>query len=370
MFQEQLFRREQGFSKTRKHVESSYVYDALRSYELSRKYFQKLSFTAGVNSIDLEETENRYLLAGYANGGTSIFDTYILQPENTIPAVAFTDRMLSQQRVMESIDGVQWYPQDTGMFLTLSSDRTVRVWDTNEMEVAECFGFKDDTYSFHLSKARKHSLIAVGCHDKSVYLVDMKSGSKSHTIKGHNGFVYCVKWSPRNRNILISASSNGEIFIWDVRKARPYLDNLRCIQNKAHNGSINGLQFTADGLHLLSLGMDNRVRLWDLSTFARVKIDYGFINNESGKIVQMSCTKELSKNLFFVPSSVDVNVFEILTGKSCGALTGHFQSVNACCFAPTFQELYTCAADSLILQWKSTKNNTSLSMQLHEDNWI
>lgn len=35
--------------------------------------------------------------------------------------------------------------------------------------------------------------------------------------------------------------------------------------NTAHNGKVNGLCFTSDGLHLLTVGTDNRMRLWNSS---------------------------------------------------------------------------------------------------------
>ena len=31
----------------------------------------------------------------------------------------------------------------------------------------------------------------------------------------------------------------------------------------AHNGHVNGLRFTSDGLFLVSFGTDNQLRLWD-----------------------------------------------------------------------------------------------------------
>lgn len=41
----------------------------------------------------------------------------------------------SRGNIQYSTDAVQWYPHDTGIFLTISADRVVRAWDTNEMEV-------------------------------------------------------------------------------------------------------------------------------------------------------------------------------------------------------------------------------------------
>jgi len=33
---------------------------------------------------------------------------------------------------------------------------------------------------------------------------------------------------------------------------------------RAHSGAVNSLCFTPDGLSLLSFGLDNRLRLWDM----------------------------------------------------------------------------------------------------------
>ena len=34
-----------------------------------------------------------------------------------------------------SIEAVQWYPRDNGMFITSSLDKSVKVWDSNTLQV-------------------------------------------------------------------------------------------------------------------------------------------------------------------------------------------------------------------------------------------
>ena len=36
--------------------------------------------------------------------------------------------------------------------------------------------------------------------------------------------------------------------------------------NTAHNGRVNGLCFSGDGLYLITMGTDDRMRLWNSST--------------------------------------------------------------------------------------------------------
>lgn len=35
-----------------------------------------------------------------------------------------------------SVETVQWYPHDTGMFTSSSFDKTLKVWDTNTLQVS------------------------------------------------------------------------------------------------------------------------------------------------------------------------------------------------------------------------------------------
>jgi len=38
-----------------------------------------------------------------------------------------------------SVETVQWYPYDTGMFTSSSFDKTLKIWDTNTLQVREKF---------------------------------------------------------------------------------------------------------------------------------------------------------------------------------------------------------------------------------------
>uniref|UniRef100_A0A8C8ZNX0 ERCC excision repair 8, CSA ubiquitin ligase complex subunit n=1 Tax=Prolemur simus TaxID=1328070 RepID=A0A8C8ZNX0_PROSS len=60
-----------------------------------------------------------------------------------------------------SVETVQWYPHDTGMFTSSSFDKTLKVWDTNTLQIADVFTFEETVYSHHMSPvATKHCLVA------------------------------------------------------------------------------------------------------------------------------------------------------------------------------------------------------------------
>ena len=82
------------------------------------------------------------------------------------------------------------------------------------------------------------------------------------------------------------------------------------------------------------------------------QIDYGLVENTSRRIVKIACAQDLPNNLTYIPSGVYIKVFEILTGRSYGILAGHFQNVNACCFAPTRQ-----VSSKKIILWVAYKSS-------------
>ena len=70
-------------------------------------------------------------------------------------------------------------------------------------QVADKFTFSGLVYSHHMSHiAHRHCLIAVAAGRSTVKLVDLKSGSASHQLKGHNSSVYAVQWSMREEFLL------------------------------------------------------------------------------------------------------------------------------------------------------------------------
>lgn len=130
---------------------------------------------------------------------------------------------------------VQWYPVDTGAFVSSASDGSLLLWDTNKMEpVLQSRPFHDtlnsnalrDTtpascwLSAHLQTGGDHSLVATGSwQDSALKLVDLKSGASSHQLIGHSQGITALQWSPTMPLIVCSGSKDGSIRLWDIRKS-------------------------------------------------------------------------------------------------------------------------------------------------------
>ncbi|XP_067087079.1 DNA excision repair protein ERCC-8 isoform X1 [Osmerus mordax] len=318
----------------------------------------------GINTIDIEVIEGRYMLSGGADGVIVIYDleNNTRKPQYTCKAICTIGRS-SRYVHRFSVETVQWYPLDTGMFVSSSFDKTMKVWDTETLKPAEVFQFEGNVYCHHMSPvARKHSLIAVGTKDPKIQLCDLKSGSRIHVLQGHRGEILSVKWSPRYEHILATASSDSRVRVWDVRRASGSLftldqhngDKSKASSeavNTAHNGRVNGLCFTADGLYLLTAGTDDRMRLWNSATGENTLVNYGKVCNESRKGLKFTVSQGCSPEFVFVPCGSSLAVYGLHTGQHVTTLRGHYNNVDCCEFHPDYQELYSGGKDCNILAW-------------------
>ncbi|KAL3869598.1 hypothetical protein ACJMK2_042266 [Sinanodonta woodiana] len=266
----------------------------------------------------------------------------------------------NEYRHRYSIETVLWYPVDTGMFLTSGTDRLVKVWDTNTLKTAGEYEFTGIVYSHHMSPvATTHCLVAVACQSSTIRLIDLKSGSDSHALQGHTGPVVCVKWSTQKEFCLASGSADSKIFFWDIRRAKgPLLafdqhngENVGDPGKTSHLGLINGMKFTSDGLHLLSTGTDDRIRLWNTTTGKNTLINYRKTKNDWKRAIELGITVNCSPDLIFIPNVCSIEVYNLFSGEHVQTLRGHYAQVNCCIFHPHYQELYSAGTDRNIVVW-------------------
>jgi DNA excision repair protein ERCC-8 len=90
--------------------------------------------------LQIDGSEARYLLAGASDGSVGVYDTQQATTFDSITHTAkhealFTVDKSVPQGHMYSVSSVQWYPVDTGLFVTGSFDNNINLWDTNTLQV-------------------------------------------------------------------------------------------------------------------------------------------------------------------------------------------------------------------------------------------
>lgn len=305
---------------------------------------------ASVNSISLENQDYQYLLTGGADSSIKLWDLLIQEkchgllgimdpndegdydnPVSAYSNIATIPRKMGHQF---GISCIQWWPFDTGMFVSSSFDHYLKIWDTNELEPVHDFDLDNRIYSFDI----RNTLIATASDQPFIRLLDLRSTSSAQSFSGHKNRTLSVKWHPKDPNILASGGLDGEVKIWDIRRSKACLcrldmlrtnsslytsDNLTRTSVKAHLGPVNGLVWDPLGHTLFTAGNDDKVRAWDMiGSFAppiNKLINFGpLTRNKYMQTIPITLNYRYESELqylIFPSDSGDIYIFRTVDGK-------------------------------------------------------
>jgi DNA excision repair protein ERCC-8 len=156
------------------------------------------------------------LLSGGADGGVCVWDldqlseaTTPLEPVATVPN--------GPQSHKFGISSIIYYPSDPGLFVTASYDKSVKVWDANEMKIAFTFNLGMVPHSIAMGPRAYHTLVAVSSASPTIRLLDLDSGGATHSLVC--GGTFAINWSPHDEYLLASGGIDGTVRLWDIRMA-------------------------------------------------------------------------------------------------------------------------------------------------------
>lgn len=101
------------------------------------------------------------------------------------------------------------------------------------------------------------SQLACGMADNTVKIFDAKTKMSVKALKGHKFPARAVAWGPGGR--LVSGSENGEIRVWDIKSgaSRAWTGHIRAVQ---------WIAFNRAGNRILTTGVDDVIKLWDMKS--------------------------------------------------------------------------------------------------------
>ncbi|AJR38974.1 Met30p [Saccharomyces cerevisiae YJM453] len=223
----------------------------------------------------------------------------------------FTGKLI--RRLSGHSDGVKTLYFDDRKLITGSLDKTIRVWNYITGECISTYRGHSDSV---LSVDSYQKVIVSGSADKTVKVWHVESRT-CYTLRGHTEWVNCVKLHPKSFSCF-SCGDDTTIRMWDIRtnsclkvfrghvgqvqKIIPL--TIKDVENLATDNTSDGSSpqddpTMTDGAdesdtpsneqetvldenipyptHLLSCGLDNTIKLWDVKTGKCIRTQFGHV---------------------------------------------------------------------------------------------
>lgn len=303
-----------------------------------------------------------------------------------------TSSLLAPIMLLEGHDGEIYsgkFAKDGKTFVSGGHDRHIMYWDV----FGECLNYHQIPHAhkgsiLDLQFGQEGEHIFTASSDNTVGMFDFQTGQRVKRMKGHQGIVNACHAARRGDPLVVSASDDCTIKIWDTRR-KGYIDDLKCryqmtavtfndtsdqvicggIDNvvkiydrrtkrvstnmKGHNDTVTSLALSNCGSYVLSNAMDNTLRIWDIRPFVpkerMVKMFMGHKHNFEMNLLKCAWSPDDSK---ITAGSADryVYVWDVNSRSLQYKLPGHMGSVNDVQFYPKPDEpiIASVASDKAI----------------------
>ncbi|MEG4492584.1 nSTAND1 domain-containing NTPase [Microcoleus sp. D3_18_C4] len=186
------------------------------------------------------------------------------------------------------------FSSDGKILASASDDNTVKLWNTKETPKA--FGeaespildvsFSPDGQRIaSASKCKIVKQLDVNGNSINKDLVDVTLSQSpdphcyNRTVRSHSEKVYEVAFSPLDGKVMITASADCTIKLWDAdgHLIKPLIDasietkNKKCSSKSSHSKAVQGVAFSPDGKNIASASLDNTIKLWNTQDGSLIK---------------------------------------------------------------------------------------------------
>lgn len=135
----------------------------------------------------------------------------------------------------------------------------------NNKPIATLKMHRTEGYALDWSSLAPMGKLLTGDNDGKIFMTTCADGAKWTTdtrpFTGHTSSVEDIQWSPNERNVFASASSDGTVKIWDARSK----SHKPAVSITVSSTDVNVMSWSHQTTHLLATGADDgHWAVWDL----------------------------------------------------------------------------------------------------------
>ncbi|MBW0544466.1 hypothetical protein O181_084181 [Austropuccinia psidii MF-1] len=164
-----------------------------------------------------------------------------------------------------------------------------------------------------------------------------------HTWMGHTKAVSAIRLFPQSGHLLLSASMDSRVKLWDV-----YHDG-KCLRTfMGHSKAVRDVTFSNNGQRFLSAGYDRQIKLWDTETGHCVQ---AFSNGKIPYCVKLHPDDD--KQHIFLAGMSDKKIiqYDMRSGDITQEYDQHLGPVNTITFVDENRRFVTTSDDKTIRAW-------------------
>jgi WD40 repeat protein len=232
-----------------------------------------------------------------------------------------------------------------------SRNGEVKLWDSiSGRELYPLTGHKDAVPTCVFSFDGKR--IASTSYDGTLKIWDAESGALLNTLD-HNNVLAC-SFSPDSSRI-VSGAGDGSLKVWDI-KERKEIASL-----KGHNARIDSCNFSPDGSRIVSTSWDHTLKIWDIENPSTPITLIGHTDQ-----LQDACFSSDGKKILSVGMDGTFRLWDAQTGSQLGILVSPSNSVTSCSFSPDGMNIASVSHNRALKLWNGANGTEKYILHGHE----
>ena len=161
------------------------------------------------------------------------------------------------------------FAPDGKTLFSASWDRTVMFWDVRTLKSSKVIKHPKGVTSLAVTSDGAILATGGGSGDPTIRLWALPSGELRLILTGHSSTIRGLSVSNDNKT-LASASADGSFRLWKISNG----ENTATVSGEHRDvdggrDGVNCIRYSPDGKLLATLGVDNRVIIWDVATMKK-----------------------------------------------------------------------------------------------------
>jgi len=192
--------------------------------------------------------DGRVMVAGDESGAIQVFD------------IGSRAILKTWKEHKQPVWATKFSPKEPTALMSVSDDRTVRLWDLPSQESVTTFvGHQDYVRCGGFMPGQASNLLLSGSYDQTVKLWDPRSPTSAVMTFKHAAPVESVMPMPSGTTVLAAADS--QVSVLDLVAARP----LHIL--KSHQKTVTSLSLASNSTRLISGGLDGHVKIFETTAW-------------------------------------------------------------------------------------------------------